>query len=108
MMYDMAPDVQLQYFQKAYVSRVGSDGAFEVTITEPVTVPTAGTLKLVACCENGTIAGDGAGRGLESAHEINYRTSRTGYRTVTAVHGASSNGATSFTGTADGLPRRGR
>jgi hypothetical protein len=77
--YDTVPEVQTNYFQKGYVARV-QDGGFDVAITEPVTMPVSGTFKLVACCENGTMTGDGESRGIESAHEIGYRTSRTGYQ----------------------------
>ena len=78
--YDTVPEVQANYFQKAYVARVEKDGAFEVVITEPVTMPVSGSFKLVACCGNGTMTGDGESRGIGGAHEIAYRTSRTGYR----------------------------
>jgi hypothetical protein len=77
--YDTVPKIQQTYFQKPYVARVAKDGTFEVTISEPVDVKADGTLKLVACCENGTMTGDGKKRGIGSAHEINYRTSPRGY-----------------------------
>ena len=80
--YDTAPDVRTMYFQKPYVARVQKDGTFDIAISEPVVPGANGTLKLVACCENGTMTGDGKLRGLKSAHEINYRTSRKGYRLI--------------------------
>ena len=80
--YDTAPDVRAQYFQKPYVARIKQDGTFDVTISEPVNVQAMGILKVVACCENGTMTGDGKDRGLKSAHEIKYRTSRTGYQLI--------------------------
>jgi hypothetical protein len=80
--YDTAPAVQTMYFQKPYTARVLKDGTFNITISEPLTVQTNGTLKVVACCENGTMTGDGKGRGLKSAHEVVYRTSRTGYQLI--------------------------
>ncbi|WP_298859812.1 hypothetical protein [uncultured Gimesia sp.] len=80
--YDTAPDVRTQYFQKPYVARVEKDGTFDITISEPVSVQAKGVFKIVACCENGTMTGDGKDRGLKSAHEIKYRTSRTGYQLI--------------------------
>jgi hypothetical protein len=80
--YDTAPDVRTQYFQKPYVARVEQDGTFDITISEPVTVQAKGVLKVVACCENGTMTGDGKKRGFGSAHEIKYQTSRTGYQLI--------------------------
>ena len=79
-LYDTVPEVQTNYFQKGYVARVEKDGTFEIAITEPLATPVSGTFKLVACCENGTMTGDGKSRGIGSAHEIGYRTSRTGYQ----------------------------
>lgn len=80
--YDIAPDVRTQYFQKPYVARVEKDGTFDITISEPVSVQANGILKVLACCENGTMTGDGKRRGMSSAHEIRYRTSRTGYQVI--------------------------
>lgn len=80
--YDTAPDVRTQYFQKPYVARVEKDGTFDITISEPVNVQAKGVLKVVACCENGTMTGDGKKRGFGSAHEIKYQTSRTGYQLI--------------------------
>ncbi len=80
--YDTVPKLQQTYFQKPYVARVEKNGTFDVTISEPVSVQANGTLKVVACCENGTMTGDGKGRGFGTAHEIGYRTSRTGYQLV--------------------------
>jgi hypothetical protein len=81
--YDQAPDVRGPYFQKAFTARIEKDGTFKVTISEPVSVPTSGSLKLVACCQNGTMTGgDGKGRGLQSAYELKYKTSRTGYQLI--------------------------
>ena len=80
--YDTAPAVRTQYFQKPYVVRVEDDGTFDIMISEPVSVQATGVLKVLACCENGTMTGDGKRRGISSAHEIKYRTSRTGYQVV--------------------------
>lgn len=80
--YDSVPRVHTMYFQKPYVARVRKDGTFTITISEPVSVQTTGTFRLVACCENGTMTGGGKARGIGSAYDINYRTSRTGYQLV--------------------------
>lgn len=80
--YDVAPELRTMYFQKTFVARVAKDGTFDITISEPVGIKTNGVLKLVACCENGTMTGGGKGRGLPSAYEIKYRTSRTGYQLI--------------------------
>lgn len=76
--YDSVPKIQQTYFQKPYVGRVNKDGTFEVTISEPVSVQASGTLRILACCENGSMSGDEKGRGLQSALELHYRTTRTG------------------------------
>lgn len=80
--YDTAPDVRTQYFQKPYVARVKRDGTFDITISEPLGVKATGVLKVLACCENGTMTGDGKRRGLPSAYEMKYRTSRGGYQLI--------------------------
>ena len=58
------------------------DGRFGVTISEPMDVLTNRMLKLVACCENGTMTGDGKTRGIGSAQGINYPVSHTGYQLI--------------------------
>lgn len=78
--YDSVPKLQQTYFQKPYAARVQKDGRFDITISEPINAKVSGSLKLIACCENGTATGDGKGRGINSAHEIKYQTSRTGYQ----------------------------
>lgn len=68
---DNVPGVHEAYWQKPYVGRVGTDGRFEVNITEPVT--RAGTLRLLFCFENGAISGDGQGYGMGSTLDKPYR-----------------------------------
>lgn len=77
--YDTAANIQATYFQKPYVARTAADGSFRITIDEPIGVPTSGIIELVACCENGSMSGGGKARGIGSAYEVAYQTSRTGY-----------------------------
>lgn len=80
--FDTVPKIQQTYFQKTYVSRVKQDGSFEVTISEPIGVRTTGTLKLLACCDNGSVTGNSRKRGFSSAYDLKYRTTRGGLQLV--------------------------
>lgn len=67
-----------EYWVRPYVGRVNENGIFEVTINEPV--DSGGTYKLVFCCDNGVVTGDGKKHGLQSAIEKKYSYARGVYR----------------------------
>ena len=58
----------------------------DVTITEPSRL--AGTLRILACFDNGAVSGEGVKYGIGSALEMPYRVMGPGYRlqASTAVH----------------------
>jgi hypothetical protein len=53
---DDAPN-QEDYWRKAYVARLGSDGRFTIRVNEPSR--SKGTFRLLFCFENGALTGDG-------------------------------------------------
>lgn len=63
--FDESTAVPSEYWRKAYVGRVGQDGAFQVSVTE--LNPTNGTLRIVFCFDNGAVTGDGRKRSFEGA-----------------------------------------
>jgi hypothetical protein len=67
-----------EYWRRAYVGRIAEDGAFQVTIDEPV--PCGGTYRIAFCFDNGIVTGDGKKAGLEGAIERGYGYSGAGYR----------------------------
>jgi hypothetical protein len=65
-----------EYWTKTYVGKVGQDGAFSVSVSEPAT--SNGTLKVWFVFENGVQTGDGRERGRSSGipQAYTYRGSR--------------------------------
>lgn len=63
--FDESTAVPSEYWRKAYVGRVGKDGAFQASVTE--LSPANGTLRIVFCFDNGATTGDGKERGVAGA-----------------------------------------
>ena len=61
---DEAEDLPGEYWTKTYAAKVGDDGTFEVTVTEPSQA--GGTLRTWFVFDNGTQTGDGKNRGRGS------------------------------------------
>lgn len=59
------------YWHKAYVGRVGEDGAFQVDVAE--LAPADGALQIVFCFNNGSVTGDGKEHSLKGALTRSYQ-----------------------------------